>query len=50
MNDFYISPTGQKVIDSLPQLVQERNQLAMQLLQENIGEIQNIMVYNPNNQ
>ncbi len=40
MNKFYSSPTGQKVIKQLPVLVQKRNQLAMQRLQENIGELQ----------
>ncbi len=39
MNDFYITPTGQKVITIVPQLVQQRNQLAMQRLQDNIGEL-----------
>jgi hypothetical protein len=43
INDFYITPTGQKVITVLPQLVQERNRLAMQRLQENVGELQAIM-------
>jgi hypothetical protein len=43
MNDFYITPTGQKVINTVPQLVQERNRLAMQRLQQNIGELQQIM-------
>ena len=43
MNDFYITPTGQKVINTVPQLVQERNQLAMQRLQQNVGELQQIM-------
>ncbi|MCG6939484.1 MAG: DUF2059 domain-containing protein [Gammaproteobacteria bacterium] len=43
INDFYISPVGQKVINSLPQLVQQRNQLAMQRLQQHIGELQNIV-------
>jgi hypothetical protein len=43
INDFYITPTGQKVIVIVPQLVQERNRLAMQRLQENIGELQQIM-------
>lgn len=43
INDFYITPTGQKVITTVPQLVQERNQLAMQRLQQNIGELQQIM-------
>ena len=39
MNAFYITPTGQKVITIVPQLVQQRNQLSMQRLQENIGEL-----------
>ena len=43
MNDFYITTTGQKVITIVPQLVQNRNQLAMQRLQQNIGELQQIM-------
>jgi len=43
INDFYITPTGQKVIVIVPQLVQERNRLAMQRLQQNIGELQAIM-------
>lgn len=43
INDFYITTTGQKVITVVPQLVQERNQLAMQRLQKNIGELQQIM-------
>ena len=43
INDFYITPTGQKVITSLPRLVQERNRLAMQRLQQNIGELQKIL-------
>ena len=40
MNDFYITPTGQKVIHLVPQLVSQRNQIAMHRLQENIGELQ----------
>lgn len=43
MNAFYITPTGQKVITVLPHLVQQRNQLAMQRLQEHITELQGIM-------
>ena len=43
INDFYITPTGQKVIVIVPQLVQERNRLEMQRLQQNIGELQAIM-------
>jgi hypothetical protein len=40
MNIFYSSPTGQKVLLRLPGLVQQRNQLAMQRLQEHIDELQ----------
>ena len=40
MNTFYSSPTGQKVIERLPVLVQMRNQLASQRLQNNIGELE----------
>ena len=40
MNAFYSSPTGKKVIERLPVLVQQRNQLASKRLQENIGELQ----------
>jgi len=43
INAFYITTTGQKVIVIVPQLVQERNRLAMQRLQENVGELQAIM-------
>ena len=43
INDFYITPAGQKVINELPGLVQERNQLAMMRLQQNIGELQKII-------
>jgi hypothetical protein len=40
MNAFYSSATGQKVLQRLPELVQQRNQLAMQRLQAHIGELQ----------
>ncbi len=43
INAFYITPAGQKVITALPQLVQQRNQLAMQRLQQNIAELQQII-------
>ena len=43
INAFYITPTGQKVITVLPELVQERNQLAMMRIQQNIGELQQII-------
>ena len=40
MNAFYASPTGRKVIRQLPELVQQRNRLAMQRRQDNIGDLQ----------
>ncbi len=43
MNAFYITPTGQKVITIVPQLVQQRNTLAMQRLQENIDELRSAL-------
>ena len=43
INAFYITPAGQKVIKELPQLVQQRNQLAMKRLQQNIAELQQII-------
>ena len=43
INDFYITPAGQKVINELPKLVQQRNQLAMQRLQQNISELHQII-------
>ena len=43
INGFYITPAGQKVITALPGLVQQRNQLAMQRIQQNIGELQKII-------
>lgn len=43
INAFYITPAGQKVINVVPQLVQQRNQIAMMRLQKNIGELQQIM-------
>jgi uncharacterized protein len=47
MNAFYITPTGQKVITVIPQLVQQRNKLAMQRLQEHIGELQKLIAAQP---
>ena len=43
MNAFYGSPTGRKVITQLPELVQQRNRLAMQRMQDNIGELQQVI-------
>jgi hypothetical protein len=40
MNAFYASPAGRKVIERLPVLVQQRNQLASMRLQKNIGELE----------
>lgn len=40
MNAFYTTPTGQKVIRRTPQLILERNRLAVERLQEHIGELQ----------
>lgn len=47
INAFYITPAGQKVINVVPQLVQQRNQLAMMRLQQNIGELQQIVSTTP---
>ena len=43
INAFYSTPAGRKVITVVPQLVQQRNRLAMQRLQENIGDLQQLM-------
>jgi len=42
INAFYSTPAGQKIITTVPQLVQKRNQLAMQRLQENMAEFRAI--------
>jgi hypothetical protein len=47
MNAFYSSATGQKVLRRLPELVQQRNQLAMQRLREHIGELQEAIAAEP---
>ena len=47
INAFYITPAGQKVIKVVPELVQQRNQLAMQRLQQNIAELQQIIAPPP---
>jgi hypothetical protein len=47
MNAFYSSPTGQKVLQRLPELVQQRNELAMRRLQEHIGELQQAIGASP---
>ena len=49
INAFYITPAGQKVITVVPQLVQQRNQIAMMRLQKNIGELQQIISSTPEN-
>jgi len=43
INAFYSTPAGQKVITTVPELVQQRNRLAMQRLQQHISELQAIM-------
>ena len=40
INTFYSTPGGQKLIQQLPELIQQRDRLAMQRMQENIGELQ----------
>jgi hypothetical protein len=40
INAFYSTPGGQKLILRLPELIQQRDRLAMQRMQENIGELQ----------
>jgi hypothetical protein len=47
MNAFYITPVGQKVITVVPQLVQQRNQLAMSRLQQHIGELRELVAKEP---
>ncbi|MDH3899662.1 MAG: DUF2059 domain-containing protein [Gammaproteobacteria bacterium] len=39
INAFYGSPAGSKMIKRLPELIKQRDQLAMQRMQENIGEL-----------
>jgi hypothetical protein len=40
MNAFYDSATGKKVIERLPVLIEQRNRLSSQRVQQNIGELQ----------
>jgi hypothetical protein len=40
INAFYSTPAGQKIIQRLPELIQQRDQLAMQRMQKNMGELQ----------
>jgi len=40
MNAFYSTPTAQKMLRRLPELIQERDRLAMQRLQAHIRELQ----------
>jgi hypothetical protein len=42
INTFYSTPAGQKIITTVPQLVAERNRLAMQRLQDNMAEFRAI--------
>ena len=39
INTFYSSPAGRKLIERLPELIKQRDQLAMQRMQDNIGEL-----------
>ena len=39
INTFYSSPTGRKMVDQLPELIKRRDRLAMQRMQDNIGEL-----------
>jgi hypothetical protein len=39
INAFYGSPTGRKLVERLPELIKQRDQLAMQRMQDNIGEL-----------
>ncbi len=40
INTFYATPTGKKLVEQLPALIQQRDRLAMQRMQENLGELQ----------
>ena len=40
INTFYSTPGGQKLMLRLPELIQQRDRLAMQRMQENLGELQ----------
>ena len=40
INAFYNTPTGKKLIQNLPDLIQQRDRLAMQRLQANLGELE----------
>lgn len=42
INAFYSTPAGQKIITTVPQLVQQRNRLAMQRLQDHMTEFREI--------
>ena len=39
INAFYSTPAGQKLIQRLPELIQQRDQLAMQRMQQNMGQL-----------
>jgi hypothetical protein len=49
INAFYSTPAGQKIITTVPQLVQQRNRLAMQRLQDNMSEFRAIAGGNGSN-
>ena len=40
INAFYSTPAGKKLIQSLPDLIKKRDRLAMQRLQDNLGELE----------
>lgn len=40
INAFYSTAAGKKLIQHLPELIQQRDRLAMQRMQDNIGELQ----------
>jgi len=50
INAFYGTPGGQKLIQRLPELIQQRDRLAMQRIQENIGELQQAIADHTANQ
>lgn len=39
INAFYLTPVGQKVLTRVPELVEERNRLAAERIQQHIGEL-----------
>ena len=43
INSFYTTPTGRKLTTQLPELIKQRDRLAMQRMQDNIGELQKLI-------